>query len=858
MESLEGRASRGRPFLYPFRMHPLRALPALLLLAACATAPPPSSDGAESSARKEWRELRLREADGAVRPESVARRSERWRAWAAGRGKAASPLGDRTWQETGPRNVAGRVLSVALDPNAPDVIWAGSAGGGLWKSENFGQTWKQAGGDHLPSLWISAIAVDPRNSNVVYMGTGEANDTLDWDGFGGMLKTVDGGKTFTQIPLPEGAFYRTIVSPADSRLVLAATQGGLYRSADAGGHFARVLPGKISDFAQDPNDPARFLAVRMAPVLAADGGLFESLDSGLTWHPLGTGLPGGFSWGRAAVAFPPAPSSTVYIAMESYSTQGRALFRSTDGGKTWQVQATDGKKGYSGITSYGAYLAAPTSGSLFQANGATAILVSRDGGLNWFQPGGDWHVDTHGIAVDPHDSSRVVFATDGGVAVSTDNGSTFHRVDRGFPTVQLYACALGHDPVTAIGGTQDNAMVVYHGTSEGNFEISHPSIFGDVSALSINPAKPGEVLSVATQARGVALSADWGTTWKLVRDSSLPTGNAFPWITRLARSPAAPNRVYVAQGHVFDISVDGGATWQAVKVRPPFEDTATAITDLSAGFTSESEAWTIWKDGKVLYSGNGGFDWIDRSPPGDSRAGIRISAGLAAGSAYALLSGTTGPRLLRTRDGGQSWTDISRDLPQVALNAVLPDPGVPGRLLVATDAGIAISTNDGDSWQDASAGLPNAVVFDLCQNPVSGRFGAATYGRGLWELKAAPPGPAPCTADATTLCLNNGRFEVKAAWATPAGDSGPGHAAPLTADTGTFWFFAQANVEVVIKVLDACGYNSRFWVYAGGLTNVQVTLTVRDSRTGDVRTYTNPQGKAFQPIQDTDAFPGCD
>jgi photosystem II stability/assembly factor-like uncharacterized protein len=840
-------------------MHRIWALPALLLAVACATAPPPSPEGAERPAQEEWLRLRLREADGRVHEESLRSRSERWREWSAGHAlpAKASPLGVRTWQEIGPRNVAGRVLSVALDPNAPDVIWAGSAGGGLWKSENFGQTWKQVGGDHLPSLWISAVAVDPHDSRIVYMGTGEANDSFDYDGFGGMLKTADGGRTFTRIPLPEGSFYRTVVSPADSRLVLTSTPGGLYRSADAGGHFAKVLPGKVTDFAQDPNDPARFLAVRMSPELgSADGGLFESLDAGLSWHALGTGLPSGSSWGRSAIAFPPAPSSTIYIAVNAYNALGPTLFRSTDGGRTWEVRASQGKNGYSGVGYYGAHLAAPASGSLFQANGSS-ILVSRDGGLNWTQPGGNWHSDTHGIAVDLRNSSRIVFATDGGVAVSTDSGSTFGRADRGFPTVQLYTCAFGlRDPFTAFGGTQDNALAIYRGASGGAWETSHPPLLGDVTAISVNPARPGEMVTVSAQAWAVGLSGDEGVTWRSIRDNALPTGYAYPWVARLARSPLSPNRVYMAQGHVFDTSSDGGATWQATQVRPPFNDLATAITDLSASPVYESEIWTIWKDGKVLVTGNGGLDWIDRSPPADSRAGIRVSAGPAPGSAYAILSGTTGPRLFRTRDEGLTWDDISRDLPQVALNAVLPDPKAPGRLLVATDAGVALSTDDGATWRDASAGLPNAVVFDLCQDPASGRLGAATYGRGLWELKDAPP--SSCIPDGNTLCLNGGRFEVKATWTTPAGASGQADAEPLTADTGYFHFFDPANVEAMVKVIDACGYNGRFWVYAGGLTDLATTLTVRDTRTGDVRTYANPQGRAFQPIQDSDAFAGCD
>lgn len=115
--------------------------------------------------------------------------------------------------------------------------------------------------------------------------------------------------------------------------------------------------------------------------------------------------------------------------------------------------------------------------------------------------------------------------------------------------------------------------------------------------------------------------------------------------------------------------------------------------------------------------------------------------------------------------------------------------------------------------------------------------------------------PSGCTANPTTLCLNNGRFRVQTRWATSNGQSGDGQAVPITGDTGYFWFFNAANVEMVLKVLDACP--SRFWVFAGGLTNVQVTMTVTDTRTGTVKTYNNPQGQAFQPIQDTNAFATC-
>jgi photosystem II stability/assembly factor-like uncharacterized protein len=814
-------------------------------------------DGEERSAREEWFLRRLREADGTIRDDASARGARSWQAWSAGhapgqaRGKAASPLGARSWQEIGPRNVAGRVLAVAFDPVDPNILWAGSAGGGLYRSVDFGLSWSQIGGDHLPSLWIGAIAVDPNHPDTLYLGTGEANEVgYVWGGFGGLLKTTDAGRTFTRIDLPESAFYRVAVSTADSDLVLVAARTGLYRSADAGGHFTRKLPGGFTDFAQDPKNPSRFVAVHSG---VSDGGLFESLDAGLTWHLLGTGLPSGF-WGRGAVAFPAPPATTLNLAVAVGDALGPSFFRSPDDGRSWERVVIDSTQGYTGVSNYGGRLAVAPQDESFvaQANGHY-ILLSQDAGRHWSLAGGDWHVDTHDIAFHPRFPSRAALATDGGVAVSLDGGTSFQRVELGFPTVQFYTCAIGLlNPVSLFGGTQDNAMTIYRGDPARGWERSRPPGPGDVMAISIHPTRTNEVLAVTAEGLGIGLSHDEGRTWESSSQGFIGD-DLHPWVTRLARSPLHPEQVYVG-GSYLTASADGGRSWQPTLVRPLDGNRFDLqIADLSISPAGDTEIWTVWRDGKVFVSADAGATWRERSPPGGARAGLRISAGPVRGTAYVALSGTTGARLFRTRDGGATWDDISRDLPELPLNAVLADPRAAGRLFVATDAGVALSVDDGRTWQDASGALPNAVVFDLCLDPASGRLAAATYGRGLWEL-APPP---PCRADATTLCLNRGRFEVKAHWTAPTG-TGEAQAVPLTSDTGYFWFFDPANVEAVVKVIDACGLNRTFWTFAGGLTNLQTVLTLRDTLTGDVKTYTNPQGTAFQPIQDVDAFPTCD
>ena len=244
---------------------------------------------------------------------------------------------------------------------------------------------------------------------------------------------------------------------------------------------------------------------------------------------------------------------------------------------------------------------------------------------------------------------------------------------------------------------------------------------------------------MTAEALGLGISLDEGRTWQAGRDE-VPAGlGALLWFTRLTRSPLRPEQLYFGQGTHLESSFNGGRSWEATRVRQSGDDPTLSIVEVAASPAVDGELWTIWTDGKVLVSTDGGGTWEDRSPPGGARGGLRISAGPVAGTAYAALSGTTGARLFRTRDRGLTWVDISRDLPELPLNAILADPRAAGRLLVATDAGVALSQDDGATWQDASGALPNAVVLDLCLDPASGRLAAATYGRGIWELAAPPP-----------------------------------------------------------------------------------------------------------------------
>ena len=298
---------------------------------------------------------------------------------------------------------------------------------------------------------------------------------------------------------------------------------------------------------------------------------------------------------------------------------------------------------------------------------------------------------------------------------------------------------------------------------------------------------------------------------------------------------------------------------------------APALFPVPAGSSSPSFALQGGKDGLLRLlargdlSGQGGPGHVggERQKLALPQGGPVLTAPAtwldpADGQAWAFVSNGSGISGLRLTPGAAPplaarWTDPHGGSSPILIGGVGGTGSGGGLLFQATFTGVrALSPATGALlWSDDT---PSGLHWE---SPivVDGRLFLTDEAGDL--LAYGPAAPAPCAADAATLCLAGGRFALRAQWETPDGNQGTAHAVGLTADTGYLWFFNPANVEAVVKVLDGCGVDGAYWVFAGGLTNVRTVLTVTDTRTGAARTYVNPQGTAFQPIQDTLAFPSC-
>jgi photosystem II stability/assembly factor-like uncharacterized protein len=712
----------------------------------------------------------------------------------------------------------GRVSRAAGVAGNPNVYYLASASGGVFKSTDGGLVWNPIFDDQEVAA-IGSLAVAPSDSNVVYVGTGEANLRGDAAAGDGIYKSPDGGKTWTHVLALAGHIGTLAVDPRNAGVAFAAVLGhgfgpnaerGVYRTRDGGKSWQRVLERDAStgasDVALDAQNPnvvfAGLWRVRRYPWTLESGGtgsgLYLSRDGGDTWKQLtGKGLPDGI-WGKVGVAVAPSDGRRVYALIEA---ENGGLFRSDDGGDTW-TKASGSHELRQRAFYYTVITVSPVNPDDVWCPQVT-MLHSIDGGRT-FQHVAMHHGDHHDLWIDPRDPRRIIAANDGGVDLSSNGGETWTAP--ALALGQLYHVAVDtRVPFRVAGDLQDIGST--QGPSDSLTTGGLPGaewydVGGGEAGYAVPDAGDPEIV-YAGEYGGFISRYDHRTGQSHVVGvyPENPSGHGgedlkyrFQWTAPIATSPHDPRVVYHAAEVLFR-SADGGQSWTAISpdltrndrtketwAGGPITGDNTGVEIYCTIFAvaeSPAAAGVIWAgsdDGLVHVTRDGGKSWTDVTaaikglPPWSTVSMIEPSH-FAAGTAYLVADAhrldDMRPYLWKTADFGRSWQRLDGGLPPALyLHAVREDPAHRGTLYLGTEHGVAFSADDGASWHSLRLNLPPVAVHDLAVK--DGALVLATHGRSFWILDhlaalaaAAAPGAAQETASRLLLAPAAVRWDLR-------------------------------------------------------------------------------------------------
>lgn len=662
---------------------------------------------------------------------------------------------DSEWRSLGPNNVGGRVLSIAVNPESTNIVWVGSASGGLWRSSTGGiglSAWTLVN-TGFPSLCVSAIAIDPLSPDTIYIGTGEISlyhrPLVGTPGarssYGlGILRSTDGGSNWTETGLlwtfPEiTAVQRIAINPLNPTTLLAATSEGVYRSTDAGTSWTATLTEPMAmDVAFLPSDTTIALAACGNLNSTANPGMYRSTDAGNSWAEVFSGLPVS-NFGRTSLATCDAVPGLIFAGIANASTSGIiGLYKSTNGGADWSVTSTTNYVGTQGW--YDNIIAVrPDNGSIVYCGGLD-IHKSTDGGATLTVKSTNVvHVDQHAIAFDPSDSDVMYFGCDGGIYKSTNGGESFLNLNNSFLTTQFYSgfANSASDSSVAIGGLQDNGTLKFLGSG------SWMGIYdGDGGWCAIDPSNP-LTMYYESQYLSIQKSTNGGAS-RTQATSGLPIGSSNAnFIPPFVLAPSASNILYAGNRNVYK-TTNSAASWFAPNGGAQLNGTKVACIGVSWSSPDTLMAGTGGSDIGVTHlfeifaSTNGGQSWTQVSDtsllPDRYPTDIEFDPTNSA-RAYLTYSGYGTGHVFRTTDVGMTWSDISSNLPDLPHQCVAIDPVYPEHLYVGNDLGVYRSTDGGTTWMDHSSGMPQTMVLDLKVSPANNSLRAATFGSGVHERR---------------------------------------------------------------------------------------------------------------------------
>jgi photosystem II stability/assembly factor-like uncharacterized protein len=702
-------------------------------------------------------------------------------------------FGEMRWRSIGPYR-AGRTRAVAGVASQPNVFYMGVCNGGVWKTDDYGRTWRPIFDDQ-PTGSIGAIAVAPSDPSIVYVASGEGLQRPDLSVGDGLYKSTDAGLTWTHLGLRDGQqIPQIIVDPRNPDRVFAAVLGhpygpneerGIYRSLDGGKTFDRVLYVDEntggSEVAFDPRDPTIVYAglweSRQGPWENAawsgtNGGLFKSTDGGATWSRLQLAPPAGSS-GPASGASPEAivqvnlglaPSEPRRIYAAAALTRGTALYRSDDAGATW-TRLPDARPasriGGGDLPRLAVHPSDPDT--LFVVS--TVSWKSTDGGHTFraFKgaPGGD---DYQNVWINPANPAIILYASDQGACITVNGGRTWSSWYNQ-PTAQLYHVAADNGfPYRVYSGQQESGSVgILSRGDDGRitFHDWHPVGVDEYGYAAPDPLDPDIVYGGRSVTRwdrrtgqvqtvGPRVSRG-GAAWRTVRTQPV------------LFSPLDPKTLYFAANTLWKTR-DGGRSW--TQISPDlsrktwdvpasvgkYKDEPTAkpsqrgvIYTVAPSYVDAKVIWAGTDDGLIQLTTDGGAHWTDVTPPQLvpwAKVSVMDAGRFDAKTAYAAVNtirlDDMRPHIYRTRDGGKTWTEIVNGLPSDGpTNAVREDPGRRGLLFAATERAVFVSFDDGDHWQSLRLNMAPSSVRDILVKDDD--LVAATHGRGFWILDDISP-----------------------------------------------------------------------------------------------------------------------
>jgi photosystem II stability/assembly factor-like uncharacterized protein len=712
----------------------------------------------------------------------------------------AGVTGALEWRQLGPFRGGWATMAAGVS-SRPDTFYIGTAGGGVWKTDDAGRTW-HALFDKQPASSIGALALAPSDPNVIYVGSGQVAARYDVGAGNGVYRSTDGGRTWQHMGLDETRHIgRILVDPQHPDTLLVGALGhyfgpnrerGVFRSTDGGKHWQQTLTINddtgIVDLAADPANPAIVYAaawqVRNYPWLSyfqpnagPGSGLYRSSDGGVTWKRIrGHGWPTG-TLGRIGIAT--GRGGRVYAVINAAPNSGNVphaaskdqggLYRSDDGGATWQLVS---QQGWLENDYFSRLTVDPNDPDRLYSAGQS-IRVSSDGGKSWHvfkgAPGGD---DYHFVWIDPRNTQRMITASDQGAVITVNGGQSWSSWYNQ-PTGQFYHLAADNRfPYWIYSGQQDSGTVGIASRSDYgaiSFRDWRP-VGGDERDYDLpDPTDANVVFGSGLGGRVSRWNRQTGvvqnvTPWPVNSYGQRPTDFKYhyTWITPIAFAAKAPYPLYMGAQVLFR-STDQGAHWDVIspelngkragaKNCDGNPTTAEArdcgygvIYSIAPSPRSNDEIWIGTDDGLIQRTADGGKSWHNVTPKGlrawDRIDSLDVSAAQA-GTAYAAVDGHRqddfSPHLWRTRDDGASWTDISAGLPKTSFTTVLrADPVRAGLLYAGTDRGVFVSFDDGDHWQSLQRNLPTAWVRDLLVH--DNDLIAATQGRAIWVLDDVTP-----------------------------------------------------------------------------------------------------------------------